>query len=308
MRVCGFGIARDVVRLGYPLEASLRSLLPLVDELVLNVGVSEQTDDGTWDLVQSLRDPRITAFRSSWDSSSRHGGRLLADETNRALARCRGTWGLYLQADEVLHEADYPAIRRALVKHAATSVEALSFRYHHFYGSYHTVQDHPWRWYRRAIRAVKLGGGAVSWGDAMDFGWRCDGRERSLRQADIGAWVHHYGWCRPPRVMLEKQKHFHRLYHDDEWIRAEYANKAPDRMYGDLGHLRVFHGTHPEVMRAAIAAEDWTFDPRLDRQSPEWLRRPYVLAIRAARPQVRRIKAAVRRIGRARVRIGFSRT
>lgn len=305
MRVCGFCIARDVVRFGYPLEASLRSLLPLVDELVINVGVSEKADDGTWDLIQSLRDPRITAFRSSWDSSSRHGGRMLADETNRALARCRGTWALYLQADEVLHEADYPAIRRALVEHSTTSAEALCFRYHHFYGSYRFVQDHPWRWYRRAIRAVKLGGGAVSRGDAMDFGWRHDGRERSLRQADIDASVHHYGWCRPPHVMLEKQKNFHRMYHDDEWIEAEYANRTPDRMYGDLGHLRVFDGTHPEVMRATIAAQHWRFDPRLDRQPPEWLRRAYVLSIRAAGPVVYRVRPVVRRMGRALRRIGF---
>jgi hypothetical protein len=53
VRICRFSIARNAVRFGYPLEASLRSMLPLVDEIVLNVGDS---DDGTWDLVQSMGD------------------------------------------------------------------------------------------------------------------------------------------------------------------------------------------------------------------------------------------------------------
>ena len=60
MRICGFSIARHVIRFGYPLEACLRSMLPLVDEIVLNVG---DGDDGTWDLVQSMAEPKIRCFR-----------------------------------------------------------------------------------------------------------------------------------------------------------------------------------------------------------------------------------------------------
>jgi hypothetical protein len=45
MKICAFCIARNTIRFGYPLEASLRSMLPLVDEIVLNVG---DGDDGTW--------------------------------------------------------------------------------------------------------------------------------------------------------------------------------------------------------------------------------------------------------------------
>ena len=44
------------------------------------------------------------------------------------------------------------------------AVDGLSFRYLHFYGGPRFVQDHPFRWYRRAVRAVKSGRGVVSVG------------------------------------------------------------------------------------------------------------------------------------------------
>ncbi len=75
MKVCGFSIANQVVRLGYPIAESLRSMLPLVDEIVLNIG---EDDDETWDLVAAMREPSIKPFRSYWDPNVREGGRLLA--------------------------------------------------------------------------------------------------------------------------------------------------------------------------------------------------------------------------------------
>jgi hypothetical protein len=48
MKVSGFTILRQTVRLGYPFTESIRSLLPLVDELVVGVG---DGDDGTWEAV-----------------------------------------------------------------------------------------------------------------------------------------------------------------------------------------------------------------------------------------------------------------
>jgi hypothetical protein len=34
LRISGFTFARNAVRLGYPLEESIRSVLPLVDEML----------------------------------------------------------------------------------------------------------------------------------------------------------------------------------------------------------------------------------------------------------------------------------
>ena len=108
MKLSGFTIARQAVRLQYPIVESIRSLLPLVDEYVVGVG---DGDDGTWEAVASIGDPRVVMFRSTWDTSLR-AGLAISEETNKALCRCTGDWAVYLQADEVLHEHDLPLLQR----------------------------------------------------------------------------------------------------------------------------------------------------------------------------------------------------
>lgn len=271
MKVSGFTIARNAVKLGYPLEESIRSLLPLVDEMVVAVGDSE---DATWDLVQGIGDPKINAFRTVWDMSKREGGVVLSQQTNIALARCTGDWAVYLQGDEVLHEQELGTIRANLEKHLRLPTEGLSFLYLHFYGSYSLVQDNWCRWYRREVRAVKTGKNIVSVGDAAGFKVQDGDRLRRLIRADAGAHVYHYGWVRPPAVMVEKRQHVQAFYYGDkdpvgipdvERVRA-------DLPYGHLGHFVAFTGSHPEVMQKQAAEQDWTFDPGLASQRPRWLR------------------------------------
>src|SRR5439155_1700770 len=78
---------------------AVRSLLDVCDEVVVNVG---RSDDGTRELVAALGDPRVRILDTVWDFS--RGSTALAVETDRAMAACRGAWGLYVQADEVLDE------------------------------------------------------------------------------------------------------------------------------------------------------------------------------------------------------------
>lgn len=268
--ISGFTIARQAIAFGYPLQESLRSLLPLVDELIVNVG---DADDGTWEAVQALGDTKIVAFRSEWDMSLRDG-RTLSAETNKALARCRGEWAVYLQADEVLHEAELPALRHALDRYRDTRVEALSLLYYHFYGSYGTYKDDPRHWYRRATRIVRTGIGMESVGDAAAFMVRDGMAWRRPRRRDLGSHVYHYGRVRPPEQMLRKQRSFERLYYDEAWIARHglSADVDPSEVYADGRDLRVFTGTHPEVMHGRVEAQSWP-SPTPVKSGPGWLRR-----------------------------------
>jgi hypothetical protein len=269
MRISGYTIARNAIRYGYPLEQSLRSLLPLVDELVVAVGRSE---DKTEQLVRDVGGRKVKVLRTEWDERLREGGRILSQQSNLALAACRGDWAVYLQADEVLHEDELPLIERACARHARGPVEGLRFDYLHFYGSYQTVQAHWRKWYRSAIRAVKTGRGIVSVGDA--YGFRLGGEKgRRLLSLGSGARVFHYGWCRPPQVMAAKQRNLDRLYHDDAWLAAQRREAAKLRaFYDDRGHLAYFRGSHPAVMAAKVAAQDWSFEHGIERQAPAWAR------------------------------------
>ena len=294
MRLSGFTLARNAIKYGYPLEASLRSLLPLVDELVVAVGDSE---DATWDLVHSLGSPKLKAFRTVWDPALRASGRVLSQQTNLALARISGDWGIYLQADEVLHEDDLPLIERACARHRRGPVEGLRFDYLHFYGSYQTLQAHWRKWYRSAVRAVKPAAGLRSVGDAYGFRVgdpaRGSGQGRRLLSLGSGARVFHYGWCRPPVIMAAKQRNLDAFYHDDTWLKARQEEDARrSAFYADRGHLEWFRGSHPAVMGPLVATQDWVFEHAIDQQAPWWLRQAEISLLYGWRKRWRRWRGA----------------
>ena len=282
MKISGFTILRSAVRLGYPFEASIRSLLPVVDELIVGVG---DDDDGTWEAVAAIGDARVRPFRSTWRLPS-VGGEVLAEQTNLALARCTGDWAIYLQGDEVLHEDDLPALRQALVEHRDRRTEGLVVRYLHFWRDYQHVADDWLRFYPRAVRVVKRVPGIESAGDACGFVRRQRGRTRGLIKADCGARVFHYGWCNPPEVQAVRVENLGR-----QMFGEQDRHERADSVFGKNGIARGFSDSHPRVMADRVAA----FHPR-DRHviagsmMPAWLRaliqvgRAPIASCHAARP------------------------
>lgn len=255
MNLSGFTVIRNAQIMGYPLLESIRSALPLVDEFVVAVG---QSEDGTRQMVESLRDPRIRIVDTFWDPTVQKGGQILSLKTNEALALCRHDWCLYLQADEVLHERDLVAIQSSLkAAMKRPEVEGLLFQYVHFYGSYSVVAQSR-RWYRNEVRLVRRSSGIQSFGDAQGFRVRGD----KPRVLPSHASVYHYGWVKPPAQMGQKAKLLDRLWHGSREL-----SKGPfdyERQYG----LRPFQGSHPAVMRDLVAAQTWDFDPK--RRLVDW--------------------------------------
>jgi glycosyltransferase involved in cell wall biosynthesis len=270
MRVSGITIAYQAESNGYPVAESIRSMLPLCDEVVVNVG---QSDDGTRAAVLAIASPKIRLLDEPWDLDQRTKGLLLSRETNRAMDAATGDWVVYLQADEVLHERDLPSLAASIARASdGAGIDGLSLRYLHFYGSPAWVQDHPFKWYRRAVRVVRRDPAIRSVGDALKFRRFVGGAPVRLRTLRTGIPVYHYGWARPPDVMLRKQRHFDRFWHGDEALRRKYAAMSAEHIYDDLGHLRRFLGDHPAVMRDRVAAATWAFNPGVERQLPRWMR------------------------------------
>ena len=260
--ISGFSFVRNAIRYDFPLRESLLSLQPLCDELVVAVGAS---DDDTLGLVRSLDDGRMKIIETVWDDSLREGGRVLAQQTDIALAACTGDWCVYLQADEVLHEDDASRLRAAIdAADRDESVEALLMRYLHFYGSYDYIGTGR-QWYRQEIRAVRNTGRVVSWGDAQGFRRQeLDGSFAKLRARRTDVRVFHYGWVKHPAVQMEKQRAANRFWHDDQWI-EENLPRSDAFDYSSAYELERYTGTHPAVMRDRIEeSREWSgdFDPR----------------------------------------------
>jgi len=255
MKVSGFAIARNVVKADYPIGEALKSIAPLCDEIVVAVGNS---DDNTRDYILGLGLKQLKIIDTIWDDELREGGRVLADETNKALAATnpQSDWCFYIQADECIHEDDIERISTSMNEYVNNeSVDALLFDYRHFYGSYDYIGDSR-KWYRKEIRIIRQGRGIKSWKDAQGF--RSKNNEK-LRVVSTGARIFHYGWVKHPKHQQIKQKQFHRLWHDDSKLEKMVTNKE-EFDYSTIDSLEKFQETHPQLMKERIKAQNWKFD------------------------------------------------
>jgi hypothetical protein len=248
MKVSGFTFVRNVVKYDYPVVESIRSILPVVDEFIVNVG---RCDDGTLELMRSIGDPKIKIVESVWDETLRKDGLIYAQQTNIALAHCTGDWAFYIQADEVVHEDDLPIIQEAMRRHLGNpEVKGLLFRYLHFIADYWSTN--PW-FYHKAVRIIRNNGEVESCGDAVGFHLKAT---QQYLQSGPKEWiapsngrVFHYGWVKDPKTMLAKVKEQIAVYHGatpPPKQAALYQQKT--FQYDDYAILKEFTGSHPAVM------------------------------------------------------------
>jgi hypothetical protein len=243
VRVSGFTIVRNAIKLDFPVEASIRSILPACDEVVVNVGRSE---DETLELVRSIRDPRIRILETEWDMTIKN--KVLGDETLRAMRACRNPWGIYIQADEVLHERGADTLARAIAQHDGDPrVEGLLVRYLHFYGDMDTIAVNR-RWYRREVRAVRLDPALVIRPYQGAQGFRVGPENRKIRARLTDAEMFHYGWARPAQALRAKREASAVIY---PWSRERESRRPLLPWFPGLTR---FQGSHPATARAWVDA------------------------------------------------------
>ncbi len=254
MKVTGFTIIRNAIKYDYPVVEAITSVLPVCDEFLVSVGNS---DDGTLDLIKSINSPKIKIMESVWDDSLREGGKLLSIETNKAFDAIdkNSTWCFYIQSDEVIHEKYHAGIRKGMEKYAhEEKVEGLLFDYVHFYGSYNYVGNSR-KWYRNEIRIIRNNKNIRSYKDAQGFRKTDDSK---LNVKKIEASVYHYGWVKPPKAQQAKQENFHKMWHDDVWMKKN-IEATEEFDYSKIDSLGEFKGTHPSVMQTRIKNQNWNF-------------------------------------------------
>jgi len=252
MKVTGFTFIRNAVKNDYPVIEAITSILPLCDEFVVAHGDSS---DDTLNLIKSIPSDKIRIIQTVWNSGVREGGRVFADETDKAFAAISEDtdWAFYIQGDECIHEKYhdliYSEMKRCLND---SSVEGLLFKYKHFYGSYDYFGDSR-KWYRREVRVVRNNKAVHSYRDAQGFRWK----GRKLRVKLIDAFVYHYGWVKPPHGLVKKLVNFN-LYYDKKAIDRPVL-ETEEFDYGNAERLVRFSETHPKVMQPRIDTVNWTF-------------------------------------------------
>ncbi|MES2566022.1 MAG: glycosyltransferase family 2 protein [Bacteroidota bacterium] len=254
MKVTGFTIIRNAIKYDYPVVEAITSILPLCDEFIVAVGNSE---DETLQLIKDINSPKIKIIETVWDDSLREGGQVLALETNKAFdAISKDTdWCFYIQSDECVHEKYLPSIKEAMMKFKDDKhVDGLLLNYVHFYGSYKYVGNSR-RWYRKEIRIIKNDKSIRSYKDAQGFR-KTDNSKLNVKP--INAEIYHYGWVKSPKAQQAKQENFHKMWHDDEWMKKNIA-QVEEFDYSQIDSLEEFKGTHPQVFQNRVKIANWNF-------------------------------------------------
>ena len=238
-RISAFTFLRNGVRFGYPFIESIRSALPLVDEYVIALG---DCDDGTREAIEAIGDPRIRIVSTQWNEAMTDRGFVYGQQKMIAQYCCRHGWALYLEGDEILHEADIAMIHKAVdTADSDPRVEAFAFRYHHFYGSPEWVAIGP-GWYRTAVRLIRNTVRSYS-PDGLFFtvSDRGNKRARYPRAVVLPCHIHHYGHVRRVDSMRDKVCSVARYWGAE----ADFAGYAIDPRL-----LRPFEGQHPATIQA----------------------------------------------------------
>ena len=248
MKISGFTFIRNGNALGYPFIPSIRSLLPLCDEIIVNV---PHSTDGTLESVKSIVDPKIRIIKSPWDENERVGDPIMKRNTDLALEQCKGDWCVYIQGDEVLHEESIPRMRQVMERELANpAVQGLLVDYTHFYGSFWT-EVYSFGWYYQEVRVVRNDPKIRAWGGAQGFR-TTDGQKLYVKNS--GGRYMHYGFGLEPTQAHIRKSNLAALYGDEK-----KSSPAPQRFYDPDQKVRPFRGTHPAVMKELAQMATWEY-------------------------------------------------
>lgn len=246
MLVSGFTYIKNAIKYDFPIVEAITSVLPLVDEFIVNVVESE---DGTLELVKSIKDSKVKIIITPWFEELRGGGKPQVLFANRALMECSSPWCFYLQGDEVVHEKYLDYIKAALLNYLENPlVEGFTLKYKHFYGNYSLYHEGE-GWVRNEIRIIRNDPEISAYKDSHSF--RKNGRK--LNVVSLDAYVYHYGWARRKSVLKEKlveQARWH--WKDESIIKERFIDRNLEELMAHRDSLHFFKGTHPRVMRERI--------------------------------------------------------
>jgi len=259
MKVSGFTFLRNGQKLGYPFVASIRSVLPIVDEFVVALGPCE---DETERLLREINDPKIRIIPTQWNERIRSDysvkGFVYGQQKSIALFNCTGDWAFYLEADELVHEDELPKIRAAMERYLDDPrVEALAFDYLHFYGNANTYAWSP-RWYRTEARILR--NTIPAWGPEGLFFVVLETHKRGRypRAAHSGATIYHYGWVKSLSQRAAKRENNARYWGVTRKFEAS-AEIDPEV-------LKPFTGTHPKAIQGWLPPAEGLFQANPDHQ------------------------------------------
>ena len=240
MKVSAFTFIKNGQLLGYPFIQSIKSVLPIVDEFIINVGLGE---DSTLDEITNIHDPKIRIIQSHWNDNMKDRGFVYGQQKMVAQYNCTGDWAFYIEGDEIYHENDLDKIYMSMKESLSNpDIEALIFDFYHFYGNGNSYLDSP-GWYRTEARIIKNSLRTYAPDGLFWVVLDSNKNGRYPRAKHTGARCYHYGWVRSENQMNLKS----------EKVQKYWGGSAKKIDYSkmDQSIIKKFQGTHPKII------QDW---------------------------------------------------
>ena len=245
MKVSAFTFIKNGQILGYPFLQSINSILPIVDEFIINVGESE---DDTLKMIQSIKSKKVRIIESKWNDEIRDRGYVYGQQKMIAQFNCTGDWAFYIEGDEVYHERDLEKIKKSMKMHLNNpNVEALVFDFNHFYGNANSILNSP-GWYRSEARIIKNSIRSYAPDGLFWLVLDSNKKGRYPKSKKTGVTCYHYGWVRSEEQMNLKSSKVQKYWGGDpEVIDYSQINQSI---------IEKFNGSHPEVIKDWLPKED----------------------------------------------------
>ena len=238
MKVSAFTFIKNGQILGYPFIESIKSILEIVDEFVINVGESE---DETFELVQAIDSTKIRIINSKWNDSLRTKGYVYGQQKMISQFNCTGDWAFYIEADEVYHEDELNKINNCMKENLDNpNVEALVFDFYHFYGNANSYLDSP-GWYRSEARIIKNSIRTYAPDGLFWLVLDNNKKGRYPKAKHTGATCYHYGWVRSEKQMNLKSRKVQK-YWGGKPVQIDYTQM-------DQSIIKEFKGSHPQIIK-----------------------------------------------------------
>jgi hypothetical protein len=223
---------------------NIQSVLPIVDEFVINVGESE---DNTLEIVRSINDPKIRIVVSKWNDVMKNKGFVYGQQKMISHYNCTGDWAFYVEGDEVYHEKDLAKIQSSMEMYFGDSrVEALAFKFKHFYGNGNSFLDSP-GWYRSEARIIRNSIRVYAPDGLFWLVLDSNKKGRYPRAKKIGATCYHYGWVRSEDQMNLKSSKVQK-YWGGEPVKIDFTQM-------DKSIVKRFQGSHPKIIQDWLPSE-----------------------------------------------------
>jgi hypothetical protein len=240
MKVSAFTFIKNGQILGYPFLQSIKSILSIVDEFIINVGESE---DDTLKQIKSIDDSRIRIIKSKWNDNMTDRGYVYGQQKMIAQFNCTGDWIFYIEGDEIYHENDLDKIKDSMKTNLNDSnVEALVLDFKHFYGNANSILNSP-GWYRSEARILKNSIRSYAPDGLFWLVINSNKVGRYPKAKKIGATCFHYGWLRT-EVQMNLKSAKVQNYWGGKPVEIDYSKI-------DQSIIEEFTGSHPKII------QDW---------------------------------------------------